>query len=386
MRKAGHAMPALCAIYLFAACIIVRHAAAQEAPPPTPPLSTLPEVPTVNAMQSSTHEDHVAMNCIDGSYVTMCHTLASTNPWLSVQLPAGYSLTPSTVSQVVLYNRIDCCQERLSPLAIWVGASFGDYDSSTSTQCGDGFSNLTVPDGAGPFTVNCGNFSEGLVGEYVTLVLPGLDRTLHLRELRPTIVVTYNGDNFDWPYIDKRAQHFGMNLKVEVGFAPSTGDNGAYYVSTCMTHIDCIHWVKRDSYLPAGSHGLKAVCRAKLGYDPLEIDPEDMTRFAIEQPQLMASYSVSDAVATYYLYMKYVHPFIFSLSTIIPLPPDEVLRKGSGTLCEALLMVQAAEAGILGGLKGDNLVLCAAGGLTLVFCNLFLEGRRSFITHRFLHF
>jgi DNA polymerase epsilon subunit 1 len=62
-------------------------------------------------------------------------------------------------------------------------------------------------------------------------------------------------------------------------------------------------------------------------------------RYAIEQPQVLAQYSVSDAVATYYLYMKYVHPFIFSLCTIIPLGPDEVLRKGSGTLCETLLMV-----------------------------------------------
>ena len=57
----------------------------------------------------------------------------------------------------------------------------------------------------------------------------------------------------------------------------------------------------------------------------------------------MASYSVSDALSTYYLYMTYIHPFIFSLATVIPLPPDEVLRKGSGTLCEALLMVQAFE-------------------------------------------
>lgn len=55
---------------------------------------------------------------------------------------------------------------------------------------------------------------------------------------------------------------------------------------------------------------------------------------------MMASYSVSDAVATYYLYTTYVHPFIFSLATIIPMSPDEVLRKGSGTLCEMLLMVQ----------------------------------------------
>jgi DNA polymerase epsilon subunit 1 len=64
-------------------------------------------------------------------------------------------------------------------------------------------------------------------------------------------------------------------------------------------------------------------------------------RYAIEQPQVLAQYSVSDAVATYYLYMKYVHPFIFSLCTIIPFGPDEVLRKGSGTLCESLLMVRA---------------------------------------------
>lgn len=56
---------------------------------------------------------------------------------------------------------------------------------------------------------------------------------------------------------------------------------------------------------------------------------------------------MSDAVATYYLYMKYVHPFIFALCTIIPMEPDEVLRKGSGTLCEALLMVQAFHANIV---------------------------------------
>jgi DNA polymerase epsilon subunit 1 len=105
--------------------------------------------------------------------------------------------------------------------------------------------------------------------------------------------------------------------------------------------MDAYRWVKRDSYLPQGSQGLKAVTTAKLGYNPMELDPEDMTRFASEQPQVLAQYSVSDAVATYYLYMKYVHPFIFSLCNIIPLTPDEVLRKGSGTLCEILLMVSA---------------------------------------------
>ena len=63
--------------------------------------------------------------------------------------------------------------------------------------------------------------------------------------------------------------------------------------------------------------------------------------------QGLSNYSVSDAVATYYLYMKYVHPFIFALCTIIPMEPDEVLRKGSGTLCETLLMVQAFHGNIV---------------------------------------
>jgi DNA polymerase epsilon subunit 1 len=34
----------------------------------------------------------------------------------------------------------------------------------------------------------------------------------------------------------------------------------------------------------------------------LQVDPEDMVLLAHEKPTEMASYSVSDAVATYYLY------------------------------------------------------------------------------------
>jgi len=45
-------------------------------------------------------------------------------------------------------------------------------------------------------------------------------------------------------------------------------------------------WVKRDSYLPVGSHNLKAAAKAKLGYDPVEVDPEEMCRMATEEPQV----------------------------------------------------------------------------------------------------
>ncbi|XP_031784892.1 DNA polymerase epsilon catalytic subunit A [Nasonia vitripennis] len=166
----------------------------------------------------------------------------------------------------------------------------------------------------------------------------------HINEVKPHIFVTYNGDFFDWPFVETRAEIHGMSMKDRIGFAKN---KDGIYASRAAMHLDCLCWVKRDSYLPVGSQSLKAVAKAKLRYDPVELDPEEMCKLAAEQPEVMCSYSVSDAVATYYLYQKYVHPFIFALCTIIPMEPDEVLRKGSGTLCESLLMVEAYQANVI---------------------------------------
>lgn len=189
------------------------------------------------------------------------------------------------------------------------------------------------PDFPGPFHV----FNE--VDEYHLLVR-FID---HIKQLKPNIVVTFNGDNFDWPFIRDRCQIHKIDLYNEIAVkCDKTETRGRYFV-----HMDAFAWVERDSYLPQGSHGLKAVTKSKLGYDPVEISPEDMIVFAVENPNFMATYSVSDAVATYYLYMQYVHLFVFSLCTIIPMNPEDVLRKGSGTLCEMLLQVEAYKSNII---------------------------------------
>ncbi|KHN21126.1 DNA polymerase epsilon catalytic subunit A [Glycine soja] len=64
----------------------------------------------------------------------------------------------------------------------------------------------------------------------------------HMQEVKPGIYVTYNGDFFDWPFLERRATHHGFKMS-------------------------------------------DAVTKAKLGYDPLEVNPEDMVRFAKEKPQ-----------------------------------------------------------------------------------------------------
>ncbi|KAI8349205.1 hypothetical protein EDC96DRAFT_308837 [Choanephora cucurbitarum] len=190
------------------------------------------------------------------------------------------------------------------------------------------------PEFEGPFTIFNEEDEEAVLRRFFE----------HIQEARPTIFVTYNGDFFDWPFVEGRAKAHGIDMFQEIGVYRDEEDE---YKCKHATHMDAFRWVKRDSYLPQGSQGLKSVTTSKLGYNPMELDPEDMTRFASEQPQVLAQYSVSDAVATYYLYMKYVHPFIFSLCNILPLIPDEVLRKGTGTLCELLLMVEAYKVNVI---------------------------------------
>lgn len=96
----------------------------------------------------------------------------------------------------------------------------------------------------------------------------------HFRESRATIMVTYNGDFFDFPFVEARAQFHKLDLLQETGFAKN--NEGDYFSRSCA-HMDAFRWVKRDSYLPQGSQGLKAVTTAKLGYNPDELDPELMT-------------------------------------------------------------------------------------------------------------
>ncbi|KAH9919999.1 uncharacterized protein BXZ73DRAFT_92015 [Epithele typhae] len=162
---------------------------------------------------------------------------------------------------------------------------------------------------------------EGYEGPFTIFNEPDEAATIsrffsHIQDVKPTVMATFNGDFFDFPFLYARAKVHGIDMFLETGFAIDSEDE--FKSRTCV-HMDCFRWVKRDSYLPQGSQGLKAVTTAKLGYNPIELDPELMTPYAMEQPQILAQYSVSDAV----------------------------LRKGSGTLCETLLMVEACQGEII---------------------------------------
>ena len=77
-----------------------------------------------------------------------------------------------------------------------------------------------------------------------------------IKEAEPTVIATYNGDFFDWPFIEARASVLGIDMYAEIGFRKNSED---IYQSDYCAHLDCFAWVNRDSYLPQGSRGLKGL-------------------------------------------------------------------------------------------------------------------------------
>ena len=53
----------------------------------------------------------------------------------------------------------------------------------------------------------------------------------HMREARCAVYVTYNGDYFDWPFMETRAAACGMDMKAELGF--SCGKKSGECLSRC---------------------------------------------------------------------------------------------------------------------------------------------------------
>jgi len=102
--------------------------------------------------------------------------------------------------------------------------------------------------------------------------------------------VTFNSD---WLAVcwNSRVVH-GILLKDEIGLSTQRDIEKKFYCS--LTHPTWMSSV--GSYLPQGSQDLKEVTRKKLKYLPLKIDPEEMVK----------------KVMMYYLFQKYVQPFIFS--------------------------------------------------------------------------
>jgi len=148
------------------------------ASPTVPPLDSLVQLPRRAAMLSPrTYGAHCTIeNCLDGDHVSsgscgrswssLCHSRSGTDAYLSIDV--GES---AAIGYVAIYNRLDCCRDRLGQFQIWVSETAGQPTSGT--KCAEADANS-----AHLIALPCSAY-----GRYVTLLLPGNNRVLNIQEM-----------------------------------------------------------------------------------------------------------------------------------------------------------------------------------------------------------
>jgi DNA polymerase epsilon subunit 1 len=82
---------------------------------------------------------------------------------------------------------------------------------------------------------------EGYEGPFTIFNVANEEETIkkwfaHIRDVRPTVMATFNGDFFDFPFLEARSKVYGLDMGLEIGFVRDSEDE--FKSRTCV-HMDC---------------------------------------------------------------------------------------------------------------------------------------------------
>ncbi len=174
-----------------------------------------------------------------------------------------------------------------------------------------------------------------------------------VRQEKPEIIVTYNGDAFDFLKLKERSKQ----LKIKFGFGIDNREmefvrRGRSSAARCfgVVHID--QYVFVDKILSAGLKSevltLNEVAKELIGEGKIDLEYEKMVELWREKKELnkIAEYSMWDAYLTYLL-SQILLPQIFSISRLTGEIPFDASRYSYSQLVEAYLMRKAVENNVL---------------------------------------
>ncbi len=164
----------------------------------------------------------------------------------------------------------------------------------------------------------------------------------------PDIILGYNSDRFDFPYIKERAEKLGLPLKLGVdGSTLKITNNGRRNAARIKgrIHIDLYSNMRRNLQLE--HHTLKRVYKELFGEDKIDIPGHEVYTCwndGGEKLDKLFRYSLEDVMAVTKIGEKML-PLSIELTRIVGQPLFDVVRMGSGKQVEWYLIRKAFEYG-----------------------------------------
>ncbi|MCS7121320.1 MAG: DNA-directed DNA polymerase [Archaeoglobaceae archaeon] len=164
-----------------------------------------------------------------------------------------------------------------------------------------------------------------------------------VKDFDPDIIVGYNQDSFDWPYIKKRAEKW--NIPVEIGRDGSelTFRGGRPKIAGRL-NVDLYDLAMRISEVKVKKlENIAEYLGAKVEVE--DIEAKDIYKFWTSgEKEKVLAHAKKDVIQTY-LIANELLPMNYELSKMIRIPLDDVTRIGRGKQVEWLLMSEAKKNG-----------------------------------------
>ncbi|MCK4327675.1 MAG: ribonuclease H-like domain-containing protein [Candidatus Diapherotrites archaeon] len=167
------------------------------------------------------------------------------------------------------------------------------------------------------------------------------------------VVYTYNGDNFDLPYVKTRLEKLGIkkSLGTGEGIALRQGMRGLKARIPGRVHIDAYRGMVFLSIIGAlklPRYTLEDVYKELTGKEKLDIETKNLWKIwdkaDKKEMEELATYSLQDAEAAYELGEQLL-PLYTALSKLINQMPFDVSRMSSSQIVELLLLRMAKKRG-----------------------------------------
>nr|AAX97698.1 DNA polymerase [Pyrobaculum arsenaticum] len=162
----------------------------------------------------------------------------------------------------------------------------------------------------------------------------------YVRSFDPDVVVGYNSNNFDWPYLAERAKAVGVPLRVDrLGGAPQQSVYGHWSVLG-RANVDLYNIVDEFPEIKLKTLDRVAEYFGVMRRDERVLIPGhkiyEYWRDPSKRP-LLRQYVIDDVKSTYGLSEKLL-PFLIQLSSVSGLPLDQVAAASVGNRVEWMLL------------------------------------------------
>ncbi len=173
-----------------------------------------------------------------------------------------------------------------------------------------------------------------------------------IKERDPDIVLTYNGDAFDLPYLKERAHVLGLKIPWgRDGSEPRirrAGGGSTTVEIVGRAHVDVFQIVEFMANVGAINTfklDLENVYKAVLGKEKVKIEHRDIAReWAEGNLQRLATYNLQDSIACYELGMEFL-PLYEELARLTASTLYNVVRMATSQIVEWKLILEAFRAG-----------------------------------------